>query len=355
MEIQNLYNFILKYYGSISSIFPWGYALAPVHIYYTVTFGCNLNCSFCMSKDFMKAQAEDKISNSDSILFFKSTIRQLPKFSLLSLTGGEPLLSPNFLDIANIAAVSHRTSLSTNGTLITGLIARGIIRLGALSLISKGLIAIDISFHGDRRIHNLLVGNNSAYDLAIEGIKKVIYYKKKENKRYPLVNLRCVITEHNYTILEDMLETGKELGVDIYTFSLIHCMGKQYVNKDFAGNIDLAVLKDQLDRVFKKAREYKLAIWFSPAGLPISEIIKYYSKKVELGQYRCFFPWSRAVVSYRGDCSVCQKYFVGNLKNQRFSDLWNNKKSRKFRLLLKKGGLSEDCLGCCGTTFIRKK
>lgn len=353
-KISSLYNIILKCYGNVTSILPFGYALPPVHIYYDVTKDCNLNCSFCISRHLKQYNTINDISDNNSMLVFKSLIKQLPKFSLLSFTGGEPLMSPKFLDIAKCASTSHRTSLITNGTLISDTVAKDLVKIGAATLISKGLIAIDVSLHGNREIHNLSVGNNAAYDLATEGIRRVIYYKKRERKKYPIVNLRCIINPHNYTLLKDMLEVGKELGVDIYTFSLLSCIGSQFLSEGFRECIDSDVLKDELNGLFEKARECKLEIWFSPSELPIFEIVRYYSKKTNLSQYRCVFPWSRAVVSFNGDFLICRRYLIGNLKQQRFIKLWNNISSRKFRLHLKRSILTEDCLGCCGMIFTGK-
>ncbi|GAG99570.1 unnamed protein product, partial [marine sediment metagenome] len=64
---------------------------------------------------------------------------------------------------------------------------------------------------------------------------------------------------------------------------------------------------------------------------------------------KCFFVWGTLFISPNGDVMPCQfypDYKLGNIRDAKLKEIWNNEKYRKFRLELKKG-LFPGCARCC--------
>jgi MoaA/NifB/PqqE/SkfB family radical SAM enzyme len=93
----------------------------PLTTYYMyITGGCNLACRHCwISPSFAKA---DDIGECLDFLLFKTAIDEGIPLGLkqIKFTGGEPLLHPDFMKMADYATEKGiRTWMETNGTLLS--------------------------------------------------------------------------------------------------------------------------------------------------------------------------------------------------------------------------------------------
>lgn len=91
------------------------YADQPVALNIVVTTCCNMNCDYCVAKDFAGIEGRDLIVSENMIRW----INQSP-FMLLVLTGGEPLMPPyDSISLRLIDSVTDRgVILDTNGTFL---------------------------------------------------------------------------------------------------------------------------------------------------------------------------------------------------------------------------------------------
>ncbi len=124
---------------------------------------CNLSCSYCLYRE----KKHVKIP-----LPIHQIYRLIDKFSSenierLVLTGGEPTLHPNFIDISKYAMLYiPRVSVCTNGVIIGKHIEKEIIRLN----FSSYTISID-SHIGE--IHDKIRGSQGAFEKAMGFIEKL--------------------------------------------------------------------------------------------------------------------------------------------------------------------------------------
>ncbi|MBN1593742.1 MAG: PqqD family peptide modification chaperone [Candidatus Coatesbacteria bacterium] len=134
------------------------YARANKRVHLTITGHCNLRCAHCGAIGSLNKR--DGLSTSD----VKRIIDQLserPETSI-AITGGEPLLRKDIVEIVEYSCERTRTILSTNGTLITDDLARS---LGPLPIIFQ------ISLDGaTAAIHDMIRGIGQ-YDRALNGIR----------------------------------------------------------------------------------------------------------------------------------------------------------------------------------------
>lgn len=91
------------------------YADEPVVLNVVITRRCNMDCEYCVAKDFTGIEEPDLVLSPDVVRW----INRSP-FMLLVLTGGEPLMRPyDAVSIRLIKSVRNRGMiLDTNGTLL---------------------------------------------------------------------------------------------------------------------------------------------------------------------------------------------------------------------------------------------
>ncbi len=111
---------------------------------------------------------------------------------VLLLSGGEPLLRPDLLELIERAvARGLRVTLSTNGTLITP--------ERAAALKRAGVSYVGISLDGPEEVHDRFRGREGAYRAALAGLRNCRAAGQK-------VGLRLTLTRQTFSSLERVLE-----------------------------------------------------------------------------------------------------------------------------------------------------
>lgn len=334
MDWFKLYNYSLRGYGQFSKHFFFnGFSLAPIHIFYLCTNGCNLNCSFCSVKDFRR---EGSSSSRDT---HRAILRQLPKRSLVTFSGGEPFMMPYIEDILRDAASQRKISLITNGTLIKNGIAEKLISWAPSHLWQNGLFAIDISLHGIEDVHDRIVGQKGSFSRAAQTIERLMYYRKRHRRRFPLINVRCVMHRENDGTLRDVSEFAGKSAVDTVIFAFPAGCGAERAGWVSDGH--------PADGEISREKNVR----FSPANISREEFMRYGRGEFDPRHYECLYPWTRMIVAYNGECAVCPGHYAGNLLEERFKTVWNGRIARKFRQRIKNNPVAETCFGCCGLFY----
>ena len=162
--------------------------MGPV-VVWNSTRTCNLKCRHCyMNSDARKYQNE--LSTEEARRF----IDDLAEFHVpvLLFSGGEPLIRPDFFELAEYAAQAGvRPTLSTNGTLITRDIAQRIKDIGV------GYVGI--SLDGLKEVNDKFRGVDGAYENAMQGIANCVAVGQR-------VGLRFTINHHNFQELDRIFD-----------------------------------------------------------------------------------------------------------------------------------------------------
>ena len=165
-----------------------GEGMGPV-VVWNSTKTCNLKCRHCyMSSDNKKYQNE--LTTQEA----KNFIDDLADFHVpvLLFSGGEPLIRPDFFELAEYAQVKGvRPTLSTNGTLITREVAQRIKDIGV------GYVGI--SLDGLQDVNDQFRGVEGAFQKAMEGIQNCVAVGQR-------VGLRFTINHHNIQELENIFD-----------------------------------------------------------------------------------------------------------------------------------------------------
>ncbi|MCL4424202.1 MAG: putative heme d1 biosynthesis radical SAM protein NirJ1 [Firmicutes bacterium] len=158
-------------------------------VVWNVTRTCNLHCRHCYSASEAKSY-EGELSTEQARAF----IDDLADFKapVLLFSGGEPLMRPDILDLAQYAHERGlRTTFSTNGTMISKEVAR--------RMKDIGVSYVGISLDGIGAKNDAFRGKKGAFEAALEGIHNCLEVGQK-------VGLRFTINRHNYTQINDIFD-----------------------------------------------------------------------------------------------------------------------------------------------------
>jgi MoaA/NifB/PqqE/SkfB family radical SAM enzyme len=167
----------------------------PLSAYLELTYACNWRCVFCYNPrhhDVGRLSVEEWTGVLDDL-------RALGTLNV-TLTGGEPLTHPRFLDIAR--AVRERAftlRLLTNGTLVTERLADEIAALRPLG--------VEMSIHGARaETHERATAAPGSFEALLVALERL------KRRGVPLV-LKTVLTRLNEAELDEMIAFVAGLGV----------------------------------------------------------------------------------------------------------------------------------------------
>lgn len=211
--------------------------MGPV-VVWNSTRTCNLKCRHCyMSSDAKKYQNE--LTTAEA----KQFIDDLADFNVpvLLFSGGEPLIRPDFFELADYAAKKGvRPTLSTNGTLITPEVARKIKDIGV------GYVGI--SLDGLREVNDKFRGKVGAFEAAMNGIKNCVAVDQR-------VGLRFTINHHNIQELENIFDFIEEENINrVCFYHLVYSgRGNQMMDEDVTAEES----RRAMDIIIRRTRDFE--------------------------------------------------------------------------------------------------
>lgn len=302
----------------------------------------------------------------------KGFIDDVSKFSpTIFLTGGEPFFYKDIMELIRYIKQKNLICwIVTNGTFLDN---------HADEVVELGVDVLYISIDGPEEIHNKSRGTLDGFQKVASGVRKIIDEKKRRGKQKPLLCQVFTINESSHQHLQEMPVITEQLGFEMLLVKhpyfnntrtginyentmkeIFQCDAtswKGWVRDETS--IDPVALQQSISSMLKKELKFKLA--FFPA-LKISDITSYYSPQHDIfhngskpGEKikRCIAPWAHLMIYPNGDAVFCNDnpdYVLGNIKNERFSEIWNNSKSRKFRKFINENSLPI-CSRCCGLHY----
>ena len=175
-------------------------------IYIEVTNRCNLNCSMCIRNNWNHELGSMSRKTFLKLLNDMQGFSPLPEIFFGGY--GEPLSHPDIINlIQNTNKLGARTSLVTNGTLLSPEMSK--------DLILSGLDRLWISLDG---MHQDNYPNDDYLSQIIHNLEIFQDIKnnpqlKQNNREAPEVGMVYVLTKNNSSDLPDLVDLGKYLGV----------------------------------------------------------------------------------------------------------------------------------------------
>ncbi len=346
-KLQWLYTLLPYYFGRGRALPPLRYNLHP-------TIRCNLSCPFCFIGNRLDCE---ELTTAEWLEF----IDRIPRFSLISYSGGEVTLRPDFKAILKRSMERARTTFLTNGTFDDD----ELIDL----IVENKLFLVGFSIDGIGGHHDDVRGMDGAFDRAVRNIEAI--QRRKGGRRHPLVDIKTVILNDNMDELIDVYKLADSLKANMFTLSFLKgctlqfnpvledTFSAKYYEKEYDPHryFDLhrfqRAYRELLDFSKHTATQFRFYPEFASTRgeAELSKIESFYDgegpKRPRDIYHKCLFPWTELSVTASGDCFPCLSYRVGNIKDGGTKKVWNGPKYVEFRKRIRKAGLLPSCQGCC--------
>ncbi len=176
-------------------------------VFWETTAGCNLECVHCRRLDVARQMMCNDLTTDEAC----SLVDQIAAVGnpILILSGGEPLIRPDILEIARHARRRDLTvSLATNGTLVTSRLAR--------EIRDAGIARCAVSLDGSRaETHDQFRRQLGSFHRALEGIAYLRWAGVP-------VQINTTVARHNAAELEAIHDLAVALGaVALHAFLLV--------------------------------------------------------------------------------------------------------------------------------------
>lgn len=210
--------------------------LGPV-VVWNMTRTCNLRCLHCYSNSDDRLY-EDELTTAEA----KRFIDQLAEFKVpvILFSGGEPLLRNDFFELAAYAVEKGiRATISTNGTLITPVVAKQIKKID--------IGYVGVSLDGIGHNHDRFRGRKGAFDAALAGIRAC----RSAGVR---VGLRFTINRHNYLQLTEIFKLIEEENIPRVCFYHLVYSGRGSKMRD--EDLSHAETRQVMDLIINKTLDF---------------------------------------------------------------------------------------------------
>lgn len=318
----------------------------PRFLTYIVSFTCNARCIMC---DSWKKPSENELTLEE----IKTIFQQLPRMDALRLTGGEPFVRKDLGEIVRLAE-DHLKPYAIHIT-SNGFLSKRIIEF-CEQRNRKVPLHLLISLDGVEAKHNHVRGKETAWKFSMKTLRELAPRQEELNIQLG-VNQTIVDAEGvaHYCLLRDELKPldVKHFAVMAYDASATYST-EQAINlaPDTEGQFYTATSFSQ-----EELENLILEVENDIAQLPASERFakRYYWRgiaqrllnKNDVQKNSTLNPKCVALSSHLrlypdGRVPTCQfnSNTVGNLREQRFVELWQSEKKKKQREWVK------SCAGC---------
>lgn len=296
----------------------------PQYFMLEITDYCNLKCVMC---------ASNRCIGHIDFNTLKDLFAQINNFSqeskIIQLTGGEPLLHPQFRQISNyIKEDPNIFHLSSNGILIDNFMEE---------LVNFDLLNISIDGFQEG---NDLVRGKGAFARITGNLKKLFSFINSKGIRLE-VCFNILITKYNYENLHKLVEYLYSI-FPYAKFQLLN-VAKSNSQSDLGLDGDLGRIDNPLKLIDEIAKikgfcQSKNCVFFYPEGY-----LDYLSTN-SYSSWRCYAGYNRLSISANGDMWICNSS-LGNVNDKQLKKMWYSKEARNFRNKVKlcKNYCFQDC------------
>jgi len=319
---------------------------APFLVVWDITKACNLKCKHCYSSSGRRSS--DELDTED----VKRIIDEMDRLGVVAIafSGGEPLMRPDFYDIAAYASRKNiYTALATNGTLIDKKVA--------WKIKNAGIRYVEISIDGaNPETHDEFRGVEGSWQKAVSGLKNC--------KDMGLMTaIASTATSSNIDEMGNIIDLAEEIGVDRFIeFNFIPTGRGRF---SLEADLSPKQREDLLMYLYNRSQTSEVEIFSTApqyARIAIQTInnhgdgnlsFTFYGGHVEgdlfeiaefisgcgAGRLYCAFTSSGKVKP-----CVFMPIVVGNLRRESLRDIWND--SQELRDLRDRSKIKGRCARC---------
>ncbi len=266
---------------------------------------CNLRCPLCPATE----EAEGRTHGFMSHAMFQKILEEVGNTLIAAYlySWGEPFLNKDiFCMIEECTARNIRTLIPTNGQCLQT-------REEALAVVDSGLSAIIIAIDGSTQ--EIYEAYRKGGD--VEKVKRcaslIEEAKAERGSQFPYTCLRTVVTRNNQDDLPNLEQLARDLGVNMFATKTVGCRTRDESFRDFEP------LQEGLRRFEYEGGERS-------GRSPIE----------------CIFPFRQPTIKWDGTVVGCEfdvdlESPWGRVGEQRFADIWNDRRARDLRRRIHRG------------------
>lgn len=189
-----------------------------------LTEDCNYDCSFC-HKEWL-SWTEKSLLNADDYKFVYNAWKESFGFDSTSLSGWEPLMRKDIIDIARgLKEEWAHITLVSNGAL-----------LNQKSEIGEYVDRINVSIHSlEEKKHKDLIGRNSSIEKVVKGIKKIRELYSNVEIRLNTALMKWINAEENDII--NYIKFAQDIGSSIKYIELYPREVEWFVDISYLENL----------------------------------------------------------------------------------------------------------------------
>lgn len=299
-------------------------------VVWNVTRTCNLSCIHCYS-DSESRSYEGELTTAEA----KELIDDLANFNVpvLLFSGGEPLIRDDFFQLVEYASKKNiRSTISTNGTLIDGEMAKDFKKMG--------VSYVGVSLDGIGENNDYFRGREGAFNRALEGIRHCCYQGQK-------VGLRFTISRRNYQQIPDIFKLIEEENIPrVCFYHLVYSgRGSELIEEDISAEKTREILDLVMDWTFyferKNNQKEILTVDNHADGIYIYQRMKekYQEKAGRIFDLLNANGGNRSGIAisnidsrgYVHPDQFTQNHILGNVKERSFEEIWTETSNEILR------------------------
>jgi MoaA/NifB/PqqE/SkfB family radical SAM enzyme len=311
---------------------------------------CNLKCDYCWQR-LPLLEGDCGIEIKDELNFHQwiKVIDSLPRLSAVGFSGGEPLLTKNFLDIFSHTAKKHPVTINSNGLLLDK---------NNLDLFVKyKLKNLSLSLDGFSQIHDKNRRHPGLFDKIVSNIKFLNQIKKKYKRKIPKLTIKTTLVDECLDDFNQFVNfCEQELMANTLNVSLMktsyHAQFSCKLYEDYTDLLTAGLPKSEhyksVDKVTKTLSPWikrksgirgKMGIIFYPRLNRVNDLKDYFENDGIDIYGNCYLPWSLVTIMSSGNVIPCFSFNLGNLCDYNYNIqtlLKDNKRLTIVRNMLKK-------------------
>lgn len=281
-------------------------------LFIEMTLNCNEHCRHCGSR-CGDIKMQDQLTDEEILNLLITLKDKVDTLPFLNITGGEPLLRPNFIELMHkISELGYIWGMTSNGTLIDSDMVK--------QLQYAGMRTVSISIDGLEDTHNWFRQTKDGYAKSMQAVKLLT------EANFEDVMVTTVVHKQNINELYEIYAEMKKLDIDTWRLINIEPIGRAKDNKEIMLNQeDYVKLLDFIKLNREKEEAFEICFgcnhWLGVEN----------EHKFRNWYYKCNAGIKTAGIFYNGDIGACldierkPQTIQGNIRKDDFLDVWNNK------------------------------
>lgn len=301
-------------------------------LFFELTDSCNMACLHCGSKASPKNKSFLPFEGVNKVLESVASHYEAKKI-MVCLTGGEPMLHPDFYRIVSrVKELGFKCGITTNGFLIDGDTAR--------KMFECGIQSVGISIDGTEELHDWFRNTKGAYRRAFDAVRHLA----AAGDGAISLQVTTVVHKKNIETLDEIYAEVLRMGCDSWRIINIDPIGRALTHPELL--LDGDDIRYILNYIKQKRTELENPIHVTYG------CAHYLGEEFEREVRDYFFMCGSGIfvgsVLSNGDIYSCldierrAELVQGNIAKDDFCDVWENR-FKAFRR-----DRTEDCADCIG-------